>query len=88
MCLKPSFFFRIMCAKDTPYIQKLFGGRGIIMIVVIIIMGVYIGISGSAEANVEMSSDQNEAVIQQSSGTIFLRSMVLIWVQKIAMVVG
>ena len=38
------------------------------MIVVIIIMGVYIVISGSAEANVEMSSDQNEAVIQQSSG--------------------
>ena len=38
------------------------------MIVVIIIMGAYIGISGSAEANVEMSGDQDEALIQQSSG--------------------
>ena len=42
----------MMCAKDTPYIQKFFGGCIIIMIVVIIIVGAYIGISGSAEANV------------------------------------
>ena len=58
----------MMCAKDTPYIQKFFGGCIIIMIVVIIIMGAFIGISGSAEAKVEMSGDQDEALIQQSSG--------------------
>ena len=57
-----------MCAKDTPYIQKFCGGCVIIMIVVIIIMGVYIGTSAGAEAKVEMSGDQDEAVIQQSSG--------------------
>ena len=47
-----------MCAKDTPYIQKFFGGCIIIMIVVII-MGAFIGISGSAEAKVEMGGDQD-----------------------------
>ena len=31
-------------------------------------MGAYIGISAGAQANVEMSGDQDEAVIQQSSG--------------------
>ena len=58
----------MMCAKDTPYIQKFFRGCIIIMIVVIIVMGTFIGISGSAEAKVEMSGDQDEAVIQQSLG--------------------
>ena len=66
MCLKPSIYK--MCAKDMPYIQKVCGGWVIIMIVIIIIMGAYIGISAGSEANVEMSGDQDEAVIQQSSG--------------------
>ena len=55
-----------MC-KDMPYIQKFCGGCVIIMVFFIIILSVYIGISAGAEANVEMSGDQDEAVIQQSS---------------------
>ena len=48
--------------------RSLFGGCIIKMIVVIIIMGAYNDIRGSAEAMVEMSGDQEEAVIKQSSG--------------------
>ena len=40
----------------------------IIMIVIIIIMAVFIGISGGSEAKVELNGDQDEALIQQSSG--------------------
>ena len=67
LCLKPTFYF-MMCAKDTPYIEKFFGGCIIIWIVINKIMGAFIGISGSAEANEEMSGDQDTALIQQSSG--------------------
>ena len=56
-----------MC-KDMPYIQKFCGGCVIIIIVIIILLSVYIGIGAGAQANVEMSGDQDEAVIQQSSG--------------------
>ena len=56
-----------MC-KDMPYIQKFCGVCVVIMVVIIIILSVYIGISADAQANVEMSGDQDEAVIQQSSG--------------------
>jgi hypothetical protein len=51
-----------------PYIQKFCGGCVIIMVVIIIILSVYIGISAGAQANIEMSGDQDEEVIQQSSG--------------------
>ena len=43
-----------------------------IMIVIIIIMGAFIGISGCSEANVELNGDQDEAFIQQSSGVHLL----------------
>ena len=39
----------------------------IIMIIVIIIMAVFISSSGGSEAKVEFNSDQDEALIQQSS---------------------
>ena len=65
---KTKLLFR-MCTKDMPYIQKFCGGCVIIMIVIIIIMCVYIGTSANgSEAKVEMSGNQDEAVIQQSSG--------------------
>ena len=38
------------------------------MICVIISMSIYIGYSGGSEANVELNGDQDEAIIQQSSG--------------------
>ena len=50
-----------------PYIQKFCGGCVVIMIVIIIILIVYINIGAGATASVEMSGDQDEAVIQQSS---------------------
>ena len=58
----------MMCGKDTPYIQKFFGGCIIIMIVVIIIMATFIGISGGAEAKVQLNGDQDEALFQQNLG--------------------
>ena len=58
----------MMCGKDTPYIQKFFGGCIIIMIVIIIIMAAFIGISGGSEAKLELNGDQDEALFQQNSG--------------------
>ena len=39
-----------------------------IIMVLIIIMAAFIGISGGSEAKVELNGDQDEALIQQSSG--------------------
>ena len=39
-----------------------------IMVVVIIILSVYIGVSAGATISVEMSGDHDESVVQQSSG--------------------
>jgi hypothetical protein len=59
----------MLCGKgDTPYIQKFFGGCMIIIIIVIIIMAVFISSSGGYEAKVDINGDQDEALIQQSSG--------------------
>ena len=44
----------------------------IIMIIVIIIMAVFISNSGGSEAKVELNGDQDEALIQQSSGVHLL----------------
>ena len=38
------------------------------MIVVIMIMATFIGISGGAEAKVQLNADQDEALFQQSLG--------------------
>ena len=40
----------------------------IIMVVIIIIMAAFIGISGGSEAKVELNGYPDEALIQQSSG--------------------
>jgi len=44
----------------------------IIMVIVVIIMAVFISNSGGSEAKVELSGDQDEALIQQSSGVHLL----------------
>ena len=62
----------MMCGKNTPYVQKFFRGCMIIMIIVIIIMAVFISNSGGSEAKVELNGDQDEALIQQSSGVHLL----------------
>ena len=51
-------------------------------------MAAFIGISGGAEAKVELNGDQDEALFSKVQVCICLKSMVLIWVQMGAMVVG
>ena len=50
----------MMCGKNTPYVQKFFGGCMIIMVIVVIMMAVFISNSGGSEAKVELSGDQDE----------------------------
>ena len=59
----------MMCGKGgVPYTQKFLGGCIIIMIIIIIILAVFINFSGGSDAKVELSGDNDEALIQQSSG--------------------
>ena len=59
----------MMCGKgDVPYTQKFLGGCIIIMIIILIILAVFINYSGGSEAKVELSGNNDEALIQQSSG--------------------
>ena len=58
-----------MCGKGgVPYTQKFLGGCTIIMIIIIIILAVFINFGGGSDAEVELSGDNGEALIQQSSG--------------------
>ena len=58
-----------MCGKGgVPYTQKFLGGCIIIMIIIIIILAVFINFGGGSDAEVELSGDNGEALIQQSSG--------------------
>ena len=59
----------MMCGKGgVPYTQKFLGGCIIIMIIIIIILAVFINFRGASEAKVDLSGDNDEALIQQSSG--------------------
>ena len=59
----------MMCGKGgVPYTQKFLGGCIIFMIIIIIILAVFINFSGGSDAKVELSGDNDEALIQQSSG--------------------
>ena len=53
----------MMCVKNTPYVQKFFGGCMVLMVIVVIIMDVFISNSGGSESKVELSGDQDEALI-------------------------
>ena len=58
-----------MCGKGgVPYTQKCLGGCIIIMIIILIILTVFINFGGGSDAEVELSGDNGEALIQQSSG--------------------
>ena len=58
-----------MCGKGgVPYTQRFLGGCIIIMIIIIIILAVFINFGGGSDAEVELSGDNGESLIQQSSG--------------------
>ena len=58
-----------MCGKGgVPYTQKFLGGCTIIMIIIIIILAMVINFGGESDAKVEISGENGQALIQQSSG--------------------
>ena len=58
-----------MCVKGlVPYSQKFLGGCAIIMVIIIIIMAMFINFGGDSGAQVELSGDNGQALIEQSSG--------------------
>ena len=62
----------MLCGKNTPYLQKFVVGFVIMMIGVVISMSLYIASSGGSEAKIEMNGDQDESIVQQSSGVHLL----------------
>ena len=50
------------------YLQKFCSGCFVIMIAIIIILSVFIGVNAGASVSVEMTGDNYESVVQQSSG--------------------
>ena len=68
-CLKPSNFCFKMCGKsEGQYSPKYLCGCIAIMVVVIVILAVYISVSGNSGASVEMTGENESAVIEESSG--------------------
>ena len=58
-----------MCGKgESQYSPKYFCGCIAIMVVVIVILAVYISVSGNSGASVEMTGENESAVIEESSG--------------------
>ena len=58
-----------MCVKGlVPYSQKFLGGCAIIMVIIIIIMAMFINYGGESGTQVELSGDNGQALIEQSSG--------------------
>ena len=58
-----------MCGKGVvPYTQKFLGGCSIIMIIIIIILAMFINFGGESDAKVEISGENGQALIEQSSG--------------------
>ena len=58
-----------MCGKGgVPYTQKFLGGCTIIMIIIIIILAMVINFGGESDAKVEISGENGQALIEQSSG--------------------
>ena len=58
-----------MCGKGrAPYTQKFLGGCTIIMIIIIIILAMVINFGGDSDAKVEISGENGQALIEQSSG--------------------
>lgn len=58
----------MMCTKNNPYLTKCVVGFVIMVICVIISISLYIAYGVGSEAKIEMNGDQNESIVQQSSG--------------------
>ena len=52
----------------VPYTQKFLGGCTIIMIIIIIILAMVINFGGESGAKVEISGENGQALVEQSSG--------------------
>ena len=58
-----------MCGKSkVPYTQKYLCGCTLIMVVIIFILSVYINFGGKYGASVEMSGENESALVEESSG--------------------
>ena len=58
-----------MCGKgEVPYTQKYLCGCTVIMLVIIIILSMIINFGGESGAQVEMSGENESALVEQSSG--------------------
>ena len=58
----------MMCTKNNPYLTKCVVGFVIMVICVIISISLYIAYKVGSEAKIEMNGDQNESIVQLSSG--------------------
>ena len=69
-CLKPKpKLFCIMCAEGkVNYTQKYLCGCSAIMVVIIVILSLVISFGGSSGNSVEMSGDNESALVEESSG--------------------
>ena len=70
MCLKQKHkLFCIMCAEGkVTYAQKYLCGCSAIMVVIIVILSLVISFGGSSGNSVEMSGDNESALVEESSG--------------------
>ena len=70
MCLKQKpKLFCIMCAEGkVTYAQKYLCGCSAIMVVIIVILSLVISFGGSSGNSVEMSGDNESALVEESSG--------------------
>ena len=58
-----------MCGKsEVPYTQKYLCGCTLIMLVIIVILSMYINFGGESGASVEMSGENESALVEESSG--------------------
>ena len=58
----------MMCTKNNPYLTKCVVGFVIMVICFIISISLYFGYGVGSTAKNEMNGDQNESIVQQSSG--------------------
>ena len=71
ICLKPSYFAYVckMCGKgEINYTQTYLCGCILIMLVIIVILSMVINFGGESGASVEMSGENESAIVEESSG--------------------
>ena len=69
-----------MCGKgEINYTQKYLCGCILIMVVIIVILAMVINFGGESGASVEMSGENESAIVEESSGLHLLEKMVQVW---------